>query len=138
MNLLIVILKEGDIVQYHSVGEIVWAGLFAQAEYTKEKWSAFLSASLTEEAYRYHDRGGAPIDGKKISDFYHFLPWSVKGGFNYKFTKNHNVFVNAGYFTRAPFFNSVFPNNNVSANADAPYEKIMTFELGYGFNNEYF
>ena len=42
--------------------------MFAQAEYTKEKWSAFLSASLTEEAYRYHDRGGAPIDGKKILD----------------------------------------------------------------------
>lgn len=128
------ILKEGDYVQYYSVGEIVWAGLFAQAEYTKEKWSAFLSASLTEEAYRYHDRGGAPIDGKKISDFYHFLPWSVKGGFNYKFTKNHNVFVNAGYFTRAPFFNAVFPNNNIVANDNAPYEKIMTFELGYGFS----
>ena len=131
-------LKEGDYVQYYSIGEIVWAGLFAQAEYSVEKWSAFASASLTEEAYRYHDRGGKPIDGKKISDFYHFLPWSVKGGFNYKFTENHNAFFNAGYFTRAPFFNSVFPNNTIEANADAPYEKIMTFELGYGFSTENF
>lgn len=132
-----VILKEGDIVQYHSVGEIVWAGLFAQAEYNTDKWSSFLSASITNESYRYHDKGGN-VDGKKVSDFYHFQPWSVKAGYNYKFNRNHNVFVNGGYFTRAPFFNSVFPNNNVSANADAPYEKIVTFELGYGFNNEYF
>lgn len=131
-------LKEGDYVQYYNIGEIVWAGLFAQAEYSVEKWSAFASASLTEEAYRYHDRGGKPIDGKKISEFCHFLPWSVKGGFNYKFTENHNAFFNAGYFTRAPFFNSVFPNNTIEANADAPYEKIMTFELGYGFSTENF
>lgn len=85
-----VILKEGDIVQYHSVGEIVWAGLFAQAEYNTDKWSSFLSASITNESYRYHDKGGN-VDGKKVSDFYHFQPWSVKAGYNYKFNRNHNV-----------------------------------------------
>lgn len=130
------ILKVGDKVQYYSIGEIVWAGLFAQAEYSTDKWSAFVSASLTEESYRYHDKGGKPIDGKKVSDFQNFLPWSVKGGFNYKFTKNHNIFVNAGYFTRAPFFNTVFPDNTIVANEGAPYEKVMTYELGYGFSTE--
>lgn len=60
-----VILKEGDIVQYHSVGEIVWAGLFAQAEYNTDKWSSFLSASITNESYRYHDKGGN-VDGKRF------------------------------------------------------------------------
>lgn len=84
------------------MGEIVWAGLFAQAEYSTDKWSSFLSASITNESYRYHDKGGN-VDGKKISDFYHFQPWSVKAGYNYKFNRNHNVFVNGGYFTRAPF-----------------------------------
>ena len=123
-------------MQYYSIGEIIWTGVFAQAEYTADKWSAFLSGSLTEEAYRYHDRGGEPIDGKKRSDFVHFLPWSMKGGFNYKFNRNHNVFFNAGYFTRAPYMNTVFPNNNIVVNEGAPYEKIMTFELGYGFSTE--
>lgn len=130
------ILKVGDKTQYYNIGEIVWAGVFAQAEYTADKWSAFVSGSLTEESYRYHDKGGKPIDGRKISDFQNFLPWSVKGGFNYKFNKNHNVFVNAGYFTRAPFFNSVFPDNTIVANEGAPYEKVMTYELGYGFSTE--
>lgn len=130
------LLKEGDVVQYSSVGEIVWAGLFAQAEYNTDKWSSFLSASVTNESYRYHDKGKYLKYGEK-SSFYHFQPWSVKAGYNYKFNDNHNAFFNAGYFTRAPYFNSVFPDHNVIANQDAPYEKIMTFELGYGFSNEY-
>ena len=59
-----------------------------------------------------------------------------EGGFNYKFNDNHNVFVNAGYFTRAPFFNSVFASNTAAPEKDVPYEKITTFELGYGFSTE--
>lgn len=130
-------LREGDTTQYDSAGEIVWAGLFAQAEYSTDKWSSFLSASLTEESYRYHDKGGKAIDGKKKSDFQNFLPWSVKAGFNYKFNENHNAFINAGYFTRAPFFNAVFSDNTIVPAEDPAYEKIMTFELGYGFSNDY-
>ena len=130
-------LHVGDKVKFYSVGEIIWAGLFAQAEYNVENWSTFLSASVTEESYRYHDRGKAPIEGKSKSEFQNFTPWSVKGGFNYKFNENHNAFINAGYFTRAPFFNLVFADNTIKPNEFAPYEKIMTFELGYGFSNEY-
>ena len=72
---------------------IFWGGVFAQAEYNTDKWSGFLSASLTEEAYRYDDRGGTDsrysatgadkLD--RVSSLQNFLPWSVKGGFNYKF-----------------------------------------------------
>ena len=130
------LLKKGDVVQYDSAGEIVWAGAFAQAEYTADSWSAFVSGSLTNESYRYIDRGGKLIDGKDKSKFVNFLPFSVKGGFNYKFTQNHNAFFNAGYFTRAPYFNTVFPNNTIEINNGAPYEKIITFELGYGFSTE--
>lgn len=134
------LLKEGDYFNYYSIGEILWGGVFAQAEYNTEKWSGFLSASLTEEAFRYEDRGGTSSiyeNGvSRVSSYQHFLPWSVKGGFNYKFNANHNVFVNAGYFTRAPFFNSVFPNNTAQPDKDVPYEKIMTFELGYGYSTE--
>ena len=137
------LLKVGDYTNYYSIGEILWGGTFAQLEYNTDKWSGFLSGSITDEAYRYEDRGGTgkiytrednPLS--RVSDFKHFLPWSVKGGFNYKFNDNHNVFINAGYMTRAPFFNSVFPNNTVEVNEGAKYEKIMTFELGYGFSTE--
>lgn len=86
------LLKVGDKFNYYSIGEIFWGGVFAQAEYNTDKWSGFLSASLTEEAYRYDDRGGTDsrysatgadkLD--RVSSLQNFLPWSVKGGFNYK------------------------------------------------------
>lgn len=137
------ILQVGDKINYDNIGEIVWAGVFAQGEYTVDKWSAFLSASLTEEAYRYHNPGGAALNsdgkidpnGKKVSEFVHFMPWSSKLGVNYKMTENHNIFINAGYFTRAPYMNTVFPDYNIVANKKANYEKIMTGELGYGYSN---
>ena len=132
------VLKVGDKINYDNIGEIFWAGVFAQGEYNTEKWSAFLSASLTGEVYKYHNPGGAPIDGKTVSEAKTFLPWSTKAGFNYKFNENHNVFVNGGYFTRAPFMNAVFANYNILPVKGVSYEKIGTFELGYGFNNEYF
>lgn len=137
------LLKVGDKFSYYNTGEVLWAGLFGQMEYATEKYSGFLSASLTDESYRYNDIGGTssiytreqdPVSRK--STFKHFLPFSVKGGFNYKFNENHNAFFNAGYMTRAPFFNSVFPNYTSEADTSAPYEKIVTFELGYGFSTE--
>lgn len=131
-------LKVGDKTQFDSTGEIIWAGIFAQGEYVKDNLSGFLSLSLTEESFRYGDKGNAPIDGKNKSDFKNFLPWSVKGGLSYKLADYHSVFVNGGYFTRAPFFNSVFANNTIVPLDGVPYEKIGTFELGYKFNNEWF
>ena len=126
------LLKVGDKFNYYSIGEIFWGGVFAQAEYNTDKWSGFLSASLTEEAYRYDDRGGTDsrysatgadkLD--RVSSLQNFLPWSVKGGFNYKFNDNHNVFVNAGYFTRAPFFNSVFASNTAAPEKDVPTKRL--------------
>ena len=129
-------LKEGDYVGYYNIGEVFWAGIFGQAEYNTDRWSAFLSGSLTEESYRFRNPGKA-LDGKTVSSFQNFLPWSVKGGFNYKFNENHNAYFNAGYFTRAPYFNNAFLNHSIVKNDGAKYEKIMTFELGYGFSNEY-
>ncbi len=136
------ILHVGDYTGYNNTGEIIWAGLFGQAEYVKEKYSAFLSASITEEAYKYNNPGDAPLavngnPASQKSEFIHFQPWSVKGGFNYKFNEQHNLFVNAGYITRAPYMNAVFPNHSIEVNDGAKYERITTFELGYGFNNEH-
>ena len=90
------LLKVGDKFNYYSIGEIFWGGVFAQAEYNTDKWSGFLSASLTEEAYRYDDRGGTDsrysatgadkLD--RVSSLQNFLPWSVKAGDLGHFFKN--------------------------------------------------
>lgn len=129
-------LKKGDLVGFDSTGEVIWAGLFGQAEYTSDKYSAFLSASLTSQTDRNHVPGLAPVDGKQVSEFVTFLPYSVKGGFNYRFNKYNNAFINGGWFTRAPMFNNVFKNYSVVVNDGAKSEKIGTVELGYEFRNK--
>lgn len=59
---------------------------------------------------------------------------------NYNLTENHNVFVNAGFISRAPMFDTSFINsqNSHARNGDAKNEKIMSFEAGYGYRSRFF
>ena len=139
---------EGALTQYDETGEVLWTGLFAQAEYVKDNLSAFLSASVSGNFYRWHNPG-APYDnkdrdgnvlfpdlqGKIVSDWVKFMPWSVKAGASYKMGQYHSVFANGGYFTRAPFFNSTFNNYTIRTNPNAKLERVTTAEVGYTFAN---
>jgi outer membrane cobalamin receptor len=144
-------LHEGDLTQYDETGEVLWTGLFAQGEYTKNNLSAFLSASLSANFYRWHNPGAPygkndkqgnlipdPLNGKTVSKWVNFLPWSVKAGASYKLGQYHSVFANGGYFTRAPFFNSSFVNYTIKTNDEAKVERVVTAETGYTFANNMF
>ena len=63
----------------------------------------------------------------------------TKGGVNYNINPHHNVFLNAGFISRAPKFNGAFMTSNTSHafNRNAKNEKIASVEIGYGFHNEY-
>jgi outer membrane cobalamin receptor len=140
-------LYEGDIIQYDETGEVLWTGLFAQGEYTMDNFSAFVSTSLSANFYRWHNPGApygqyrngellpSDLNGKTVSEWVKFLPWSVKAGASYKFGQNHSVFANGGYFTRAPFFNTSFNNYTIKTNPDAKSERVATAEAGYTFAN---
>lgn len=137
-------LKVGDRVEYDNDGIVLWNGLFAQLEYSGSQINSFLSTSLTHEGYRYVNNGGTGEktllpegQDKYISKWASFIPWSVKAGASYNFNPYNHVFFNTGYFTRAPFFNSVFFNYSTEINEKAKYERVFTAELGYGFKNEY-
>ena len=123
----------GDKTNFYNKGEVMQHGLFGQVEYSNEKLSTFLTASANYQTYRYFALDKAPVDGKQVSDYEGFLPWSAKAGFNYKFNENHNAFFNGGYFTRSPYFNNVFKNYTIEAFEDKPYEQIYTLEGGYTF-----
>ena len=124
--------QEGDIIHYHNDGIVSWIGAFAQAEYTSEfGLSAFLSGAVSNTGYQRIDYFlYTPED--QVSDGFNYLGYVVKGGANYNIGKNHNVFFNTGYFSRAPIFDVVFPNYNNEANAAAANENVFGLELGYG------
>ncbi|MGD9976532.1 MAG: TonB-dependent receptor [Bacteroidales bacterium] len=129
-------LKEGDYINYHYLGQILWLGLYAQAEYVKDQYSGFISLSAANSSYRRVDYF-TYTPGNQKSSWHNFLPWNVKGGFNYKINNTHNVFVNGGYITKAPIFANAFLNYTNTYNDDVKNEKIITVELGYGFSSRF-
>ncbi len=126
-------LHTGDYYGYHDDGIIRWLGLYGQGEYVNDNFSAFIN--LTGSTKDYNRREYFLTDGVQMAGWTNYWPWSAKGGVNYNFTKHQNVFINLGYFTRAPYFNNVFVFYNNYKNPSAQYEKIESGELGYGYTS---
>jgi len=63
--------------------------------------------------------------------------YNLKAGANYNLTENHNVFVNAGYYSRQPFFDDLFLNYLNDVNEEVGNEGVLGLEAGYGFRSQY-
>ncbi len=132
-------LKVGDVVYRDYDGYVMQEGGFGQIEYNKDKLNSFISGSVSNTAYWRYDRFYYDKDHAK-SQTLNFIGFTVKGGANYNLTESHNVFANIGYISRAPFFSGgAFLSSTVSnaTNPDAINEKILSFEVGYGYRSKY-
>ncbi|MEL0651965.1 TonB-dependent receptor [Algibacter sp. TI.3.09] len=132
-------LQVGDKRSYYNDGLVGWLGAFAQVEYdVTEDFNTFLSAALSNTSYKRVDYFNyLDSDPLQETDRYNFLGFSTKGGGNYRIDNNHNVFVNLGYFEKAPDFDAVFQEfDNEHINENAENQKILSFELGYGYRSE--
>ncbi len=129
----------GDVVYRDYDGYVMSEGAFFQAEYNRDKLSAFVAGSLSNTGYWRYDRFYYDEAHAK-SDVVNFLGFTAKGGANYNLTDNHNVFFNLGYISRAPKFSyGAFMQATTShaINENAKNEKVLSFELGYGFRNSW-
>ncbi|MET2986233.1 TonB-dependent receptor [Aureibaculum conchae] len=133
-------LTVGDKFSYNNDGEVGWQGLFTQLEYNNDVIAGFVSITASNTSYRRIDYFNyLDNDPLQETDKYNFGGYGIKGGANYNLNENHNIFVNVGYFEKAPIFDAVFLNfNNETINEEADNEKILSFELGYGFRGEKF
>ena len=126
-----------DQIIYSNDGVVNWLGGFGQLEYTKDALSAFVQGSVSNQAFQRIDYmlyTPAEQESEKVD----LIGFNVKGGANYNINENHNVFVNGGYYERQPFFGAVFINNRNDVNPSLTNEKVMSFELGYGFRSSVF
>ncbi|EKU91983.1 TonB-dependent receptor [Bacteroides oleiciplenus] len=132
-------LNVGDVLRRDYDGFVMYEGVFAQLEYNQDKLSAFVSGGASNTGYWRYDRMYYSKDKAKSSTK-NYLGGNIKGGANYNLTENHNIFVNAGYINRAPMFDTSFINSQTShdRNPDAKNEKIMSFEVGYGYRSRFF
>jgi len=123
-------LKEPKL-NYYNIGYVGWQGVNALAEYSKDDvFTAVLQAGLSNQSFQRKDLFASvtnPLSKKKnVGGGY------IKGGANYNISDESNVFVNAGYISRQPLFDAVFPNFANNVNPDLQNEDVTSFEIGYG------
>jgi iron complex outermembrane recepter protein len=126
--------RNGDKIGFYNDGIVKWQGGFLQGEYKTGPLAAFVSLAASNTSYQRIDyfryKNDDPLrESAKVN----FFGYQAKGGANYNLNDNHNVFANVGYFEKAPFFNAVFLNNQNLPNVNAENEKILSYELGYGY-----
>ncbi len=130
--------KVGDKIAYWNDGIVTYGGLFAQLEYSKGNFDAFVAATasntLTERVDYYNY---TPGEGEKSGTLENF-GYNAKIGANYNLNEQNNIFVNAGYYSRVPFFRFMFLNYVNEYNSDLKNEKIYAAEFGYGFKAKKF
>ena len=124
----------GPKIDYYNNGVVGWQGVNGLVEYSKDdKVTAVLQAGLSNQSFQredFFDQPAMPIsDTKNVGGGY------LKGGANLNFSAKSNIFFNAGYISRQPQFDAVFPNFGNTVNADLQNEKITSLELGYGYTS---
>lgn len=138
-----------------------WYGGYAQAEYSKGRWSAFINVSGVAAAYKGKDFfmkkqlqiGDTTLNigyadtinyngktytrdspGLKYNQTeWKWLPgFTFKAGANFNIDENNNIFLNVGALSRPPQFSNVIDNNYDKLFVTIKNEEIYALELGYG------
>jgi len=125
---------KGPKIDYYNVGKVGWQGLNFLAEYDDNGITGVVQAGYSNKSFQRIDYFDSP--GNYESEKKNVGGGYVKGGANYNFNENSNVFFNAGFISRQPSFDAVFPNYANNVNPDLQNEEIKSIELGYGFVNE--
>jgi len=126
-----------DKLDYFNTERISYMGAFGQLEYKTQKLSTFVQAALSTQSYQRFDYMSYSDPDEQVSEKLGFPGYNLKAGANYNLTENHNVFVNAGYYSRQPFFDDLYLNYQNDVNEYVGNEKVLSLEAGYGFRSQY-
>lgn len=118
-----------DRIAYNNSEWINYQGVFGQAEYHNDSFSAFFQGAVSNQSYKKWE--GYATDGEK-SDVYNRFGFNVKGGFSVNLSKNHTLFLNSGYYSRQPFLDNMFEYGTIKPRSiKVENENIFGFEAGY-------
>ena len=144
---------EDQKIAYSNDERISYGGLFTQLEYSKDDFSAFFQGSVSQtmyqrwDHYQYADQslidgtssqwtGEALPDGitdgvesEKVDN----LGYNAKAGVGFGVGENGQAYVNAGYYSRAPYFDNIYLNYTNRVNPSTSNETILGLEAGYLF-----
>ncbi len=125
-------------IDYHNDGKVRWLGAFGQLEYQKDDISMFVQGAVSSNGYKRIDYFNyEDTDPARETDWETRLGGNIKGGINWNINENHNIFGNAGYYSRQPNFRAVFTSyKDNRINPNLTNEKVIGLEVGYGFRSE--
>jgi len=124
----------GDVIKVDNGAINPSGSIFGQIDYQKNNTNAFLSGTFNNVWYQRYDNYNYLSDTK--SEILLKTGFDAKAGLNQQIGENHNVFVNGGFFSRAPYFKYVFGSFTNVPTKDLENEKVKAFELGYGFTGK--
>ena len=142
---------ENQKIAYSNDERISYGGLFTQLEYTKDDFSAFFQGSVSQTMYQrwdhYQYADQSLIDGTSTQWTGEALPdgitdgvksekadnfgFNAKAGVGFGVGENGQGYVNAGYYSRAPYFDNIYLNFTNQINPNTSNETIIGLEAGY-------
>ncbi|PJX21648.1 hypothetical protein CAP47_08405 [Psychroflexus sp. S27] len=125
-------------IDYSNSEDISYIGGFGQVEYATDKFSAFLQGSVSNQNHTRYDYFAYTLPENQESESIENLGYNLKAGLNYIINDNHNVFVNAGFYSRQPFHDNIYKRYSNDINPLAENEDITGIEVGYGLSLEKF
>ncbi|WP_421920534.1 TonB-dependent receptor [Marinifilum sp.] len=126
-------------LNYHNDGLVRYVGTFAQIEYKSDSFSSFFQGAVSNQSARRIEFMNELVGGDDYkTDWNDFWGGNLKAGANYNFNENHNIFANAGFYSRQPNFDATYINYGNTFNDIAENEQIVGFELGYGYRSRWF
>jgi iron complex outermembrane receptor protein len=158
----------GDKVSYYNDAIVMWGGAFAQLEYKKNKWSTFLTATVSETGYQridYYKKKDLVLPDTTIAQVlgygntytYNGVTYTQDSpeaktsttlrkwflGYTVKGGANYNINDHQNVFVNLGYLNmaprmNVVFDNNNKAFLDPKNQKVYAIEGGYGFHNQKF
>jgi iron complex outermembrane receptor protein len=129
----------GDKISYYNEDYVESESAFAQAEYSKKDFTAFVTLTGAENGQKradYFDYLNS--DPEQTTAYVDHTSYQAKGGANYNINAQMNLYANIGYLTKPPYYADVFENYTNQINKQAVDEKLFSYELGYGFKSSGF
>lgn len=125
----------GDVIKVNNGAWNPSSSLFGQVDLDYDHVSGFISGTFTNTWYKRWDKYNYVDD--YTSEVILRTGFDVKAGVNYKINAVHNLYVNGGFFNRAPYYKYVFGSFTNVPSKDLSNEKVSIFELGYNLRNEF-
>ena len=151
--------QPGDKVDYDDIGRVRYAGGFAQAEYKDDRFSLFGAGTISYTTYRridpykyfrYEETGVQEVtqlneatgELETTEEFVYGVKsqkassvgYNLKAGGSVRLGETSHLYLNGGYYSRAPFIRYVFTNfSNILSNDRLTNEKVAAVEAGYRF-----